>query len=484
MYDTIVIGNDLSSLIAAAILSKHGKRTVLLSENNHHTIFSDSHYTFNSDPFPLTGFGSTQICSRLFADLGIPLTELSDLHLLNPGLQIILPDHRIDCFNDRDKLLMDMKREFTGQADDIRKLFESMLKISDLFYQWINDKPHIYPKTYKEFILFLKDILPLIRERLSISNAFRSIKKNPSLCRIFEAEIALLSNYQKDIFTFSVLSSYILSLPVRGLYYHSGGNELLMRSIRSRFEYYGGCIINNCSVIRTGIGKEIDVDIQEIDALSTIRGRYLIASTKWEKFRWLLLNNRKLRRMERRLKSVKAAYHPFTFHIGVLEKCIPEKMTHYVVLIGDNNRTVMDNNLVFMEISVSGDTQRAPIGKRALSATVFLKESPLTLNDEELKDLSAVVFQSIETYLPFLKGNIDFLDIDKSIELTRRCQSVINQKYSMKSDSFFGISRISNKTPMRNVYMTGGMLLSGLGFEGEILSGVNAANSVLAQEGK
>jgi hypothetical protein len=34
------------------------------------------------------------------------------------------------------------------------------------------------------------------------------------------------------------------------------------------------------------------------------------------------------------------------------------------------------------------------------------------------------------------------------------------------------------------VYMTGGMLLAGLGFEGEILSGVNAANSILAQEEK
>jgi hypothetical protein len=40
-----------------------------------------------------------------------------------------------------------------------------------------------------------------------------------------------------------------------------------------------------------------------------------------------------------------------------------------------------------------------------------------------------------------------------------------------------------NKTPMRNVTMTGGMLLAGLGFEGEILSGMNAAHSILEQEG-
>jgi hypothetical protein len=30
--------------------------------------------------------------------------------------------------------------------------------------------------------------------------------------------------------------------------------------------------------------------------------------------------------------------------------------------------------------------------------------------------------------------------------------------------------------------MTGGMLLAGLGFEGEIISGINAANSVISKE--
>jgi phytoene dehydrogenase-like protein len=484
MYDTIVIGNDLSSLIAATILAKHGKKTVLLSENNNCTIFSESQYAFNLDPFPLTGFGSTQMCSRIFADLGIPVVELSGLHVLNPGLQIILPDHRIDCFSDRDKLLKDMEREFAGSTDDIRKLYASILKVSNLFYQWISENPYIYPKTYKEFTALLKDIPAFIRDGFSISRAFRSIRKNSSLYRVFDAEIFLLSNCYRETGIHPILLAIMLSLPLRGLYYHAGGNELLLRSIRSRFEDYGGCIINNCSVIRTSIGKEIDVDIQENDALSTIKGRYLIASTKWEKFRWLLLNNRKLRRLERRLKSVNAAYHPFTLHIGALEKGIPEKMANYVVLISDKNRPVMDDNLVFMEISEPGDIVRAPFGKRALSATVFLKKSPLILNDEELKDVSTAVLQSVETYLPFLKENVDFVDINKSIELSRKYQEVVNQKYTIRSDSFFGMPYISNKTPMRNVYMTGGMLLAGLGFEGEILSGVNAANSILAQEEK
>ena len=486
MYDTIVIGNDLSSLIAAAILAHQGKKTVLLSEGDDQYGFSESGYTFTIDPSPLVGFGPTQIMSRLLADLAIPIEVFAGLHLLNPGLQIILPDHRIDCYYDREALLNDMKREFADQAQDIRKVYASFLKMSDIVHRWISEKPYIYPKNYKELVELLKMIPSLIKERLSCSKAFRTIKNHPVLARIFETEMALLSNAYRDdpMRPLCPLSAYTLSLPLRGLYYHKGGNELLFRLLTSRFENSGGRLIKNCSVIRINVNKEVDVDIDTTDTLSNIRGRYLIASTKWEKFRLLLLNDRKLRRLERRLTLVKAAYHPFTLHIGVLEKGIPQIMANYVAIIEEQNRPVMDNNLVFVEISASGDAERAPFGKRALSATVFLKESPLVLNNQDLKVISETVLRKLETFLPFLAENVDFLNIDKSIELSRKYYDVANQKYRLRSESFFGMVNMPNKTPLRNVIMTGGMLLAGLGFEGEILSGINAAHSILEKEGE
>jgi phytoene dehydrogenase-like protein len=486
MYDTIIIGNDLSSLIAAAILSHNGIKTILVSEGNVQYTYTESGYTFNVDPSPLAGFGPTQICSRLSADLGISITECTGLCLLDPGLQIILPDHRIDFFCDQEKLLREMEREFTSHAGDIHKLYTPVLKISELVGQWISEKPYMFPKSYKELAMFFKNIPTLMRERLSLSKAFNRIKSNPSLKRVFEVQSALLSNSHADsnIGTPSILSAYTLSLPLRGLYYCKGGNDLLLQSIKSRFEDSGGQLIDNCSVIRINANKVIDVDIQTPDTLSKIKGRYLIVSTKWEKLKLFLLNDRKFRRLERRLKSVKSAYYPFTLHMGVHDKCIPEQMATYVAVIVDQNRKIMDNNLIFLEISAAGGTKRAPHGKRSLSATVFLKESPLLLKDEGLKEISNAVFQSLETFLPFLQENLDFLNIDKAIELSRKNQEVVNQKYCMQSCPFLGLSSISNRTHIRNVYVTGGMLLAGLGFEGEILSGINAANSVIAREGK
>ena len=483
MYDTIVIGNDLSSLVAAAVLSHNGKKTALLSESDAKHVYSDFGYTFNIDPSPLTGFGPKQICSRLLEDLDIPVAASSGLQLLNPGLQIILSDHRLDCFHGREEFLGDMEREFSGHVDEIRKLYSSVLKISGLVHQRIMEKPYSYPSKFNEFLSLLKDIPVIQKERYWLSKRFKSIAKNHSLTRVLEATSAILSNTINNRNSpFSISSAYALSLLLRGLYHHVGGNETLVGLLKSAFEASGGHLIKNCSVMRINVGKGIDIDVSISETLSQIQGRYLIASTKWEKLRLLLLSGRKMRRMERRLMMVKSAYFPFTLHMGILERCIPEKMATYVALIIDKDRPVMDDNLVFVEISTSECKERAPAGKRALSATIFLKENPLVLTNDDLKEVSQVIFCALEKFLPFLRENLDFLNIGTSIELSRKCQELVNQKYTMRPDSYFGVSGISSKTPIRNVFLTGGMLWPGLGFEGEILSGLNAANLIIAKE--
>jgi phytoene dehydrogenase-like protein len=170
--------------------------------------------------------------------------------------------------------------------------------------------------------------------------------------------------------------------------------------------------------------------------------------------------------------------------MGVMEKGIPEKMASYVaIVIEDNNKLLdFDNKIIFMEMSAPDDEGRAPIGKRALSATIFLKQSPKALGNFELEEIAKTTIENIETLLPFLRENLDFLNMEASIELSRRYQAVLNQKYLIKAVPFLGMTSLSHKTPLKNIYLTGGMLLAGLGFEGEIISGMNAARSAISQE--
>src|SRR5664280_2902320 len=99
MYDLIVIGDDLSSHVAAAVSSRKGINTALLSESKTgEEVSLNGNSVFNIDPTPLTGFGENQTCRSLLDQLDIPPIERETL-LLNPAYQIILPEHRLDFFN-------------------------------------------------------------------------------------------------------------------------------------------------------------------------------------------------------------------------------------------------------------------------------------------------------------------------------------------------------------------------------------------------
>jgi len=478
MYDTIVIGNDLSSLIAALLSSRYGKETVLLFEGDVPDSYSESGYTFNIDPFPWSGFGPKQIFLQLFAELDISLVDKSSIFQLNPALQVILPKHRIDLYNVKDSLVREMEREFSGNVKKIRKLYATVSKNCDLVNRLVGENSFIRPRSVKEFFRFVKNIPIFIRNKLILSRRLKGIQDVASLKRISEAELLLLSNLCTDG-THPLSAAYILSQPWEGLFYHIGGKHTLINAFRKKFMSYGGTFINNVSIMRLNTEGKIDIDIDAGDHLSTISGKNLIVSTKWEKFRLMLLSDGKFSRLARKLESIEAVYHPFTLHIGVLDRGIPEKMAEYVIVIGDENKPVMDNNLVFLEVSLPGDTGCAPEGKRAISTSVFLKESPLRLSNDDLKRISEEIFESLKGFLPFLKENLDFINIERSIEISRKYQEIINQKFKINGNPLLGISLLPNRTPDENVFITGGMLLAGLGFKGEIISGMNAAYQVV-----
>ena len=112
MYDTIIIGRDLSSLIAALAASRHGLKTLLITEGNQDTEYRDAGYAFPIDPTPLSGFGGEQTVLRLLGELHLSLAEAPKMLLMDPAFQVILPGHRIDLFHDHNQMINDIIREF------------------------------------------------------------------------------------------------------------------------------------------------------------------------------------------------------------------------------------------------------------------------------------------------------------------------------------------------------------------------------------
>src|SRR5664280_2066305 len=163
MYDLIVIGDDLSSHVAAAVSSRNGINTALLSESKiGEEVSLNGDSVFDVDPTPVTGLGTGQPLLSLLAELDIPTGESESL-LLNPAYQIILPEHRLDFFNDKESLVKEMVREFPQLAGEINSFYDAVVKNSTIVGKWLHDHPFIQPNSFKDFFDYLKLAPYLIR---------------------------------------------------------------------------------------------------------------------------------------------------------------------------------------------------------------------------------------------------------------------------------------------------------------------------------
>jgi hypothetical protein len=132
-----------------------------------------------------------------------------------------------------------------------------------------------------------------------------------------------------------------------------------------------------------------------------------------------------------------------------------------------------------LQLSASEGENNTPISTRIpLSATVFLENDLDVWSKDNLSQTADSIIDRLEYFLPFLKDNIVLFDIEESINISKKQRDIVNPKYQMRKSFLTGFAAKNNKTRFGNIYLAGASLLTEAGFEGEIISGINAASRV------
>jgi phytoene dehydrogenase-like protein len=473
MYDTIIIGRDLSSLIAALASSRNGLKTVLITEGNQEVEHCEAGYAFPIDTVPLSGFGEDQTVLHLLKELQLEPNEAPRPFLMDPAIQVTFSSHRIDLFHDQEKLIIDMIREFPQYERDIRRFYHTVDKAGALIEFLVGKKRAGQRNIHTKILPVLLRLPSIVAGCFSM--VIYGMSNAMTFRRVIEAQLAILSHLYTDGAPYPLSAAYLLSLPRRGIYYPLGGRIAWMHWLCKRFVDAGGVLMDNCSVMRIDTKPDINIDIEKAGASATLCGKRLIVSAQWEKLKSLLLQQKIFRRLVHKLNALRPIAYPFCLHLGIRAGGLPEQLAPYAVWVRDETKPLTDQNLVYIQTSRSDEKDRAPEGRRALCATVYLKNSPTMLTDLELSGVAKGIIDSLEGLLPFLRESIDYVNIEKSISLARRSQEIVNQKYRTRKRIMIGINTLSPITPLPNVFLTGGILRAGLGFEGEILAGMDAA---------
>ena len=476
MYDLIVIGDDLASHVAAAYASQNGQNTLLVAESGLGGLHLIDDFVFNIDPTPVTGLRQDQQGLAVLSELGISIPE-DQAASINPAFQVILPDHRIDFYNNLSSLTAELAREFPDLDADITDFYNILLDASSTFQYWIAEHQQIQPQTLKEYFSYLKLFPDIIKYKFAAVKFDKVLSQDPALEKVWEAQQALLSGNIDDLLCFA--SAFQYSAPLRGVSYFPQGKQFIFNALVEKLESNKGLYLSRHQINAVIRNKNIDMELTAPDGtISKVSGLNVIISTKSEKLA-MLRGTHKHMNISDWLRPAKAVYYPFTIFLGVAAKCLPEQLARHIAVVTDVNKDIYDDNLIILETSPPENDTNLTAARASLTASVYLPDFEDNWNRNTLHQEADSILERLEGFLPFLKDNIVLFNIDKSIDISLEYRKVLTPKYKVRNAFFTSFAAKNHKTRFNNIFLTGSSLMTDAGFEAEIISGKQSALQII-----
>lgn len=388
-YDVIVSGSGSQSLIVSALLASRGANILVLSTLNKKRFGRDGYQFPDENPL-FIDFCPDGILGKIFADIDLPFSYLKGeeqlFRDLSPSFQVVLPDYRIDIFQDEAELLDELCRELRGEKDHIISLFNEANRINSLIN---NDEG-------TSILYKLKGLIKRIN-LLGKKGPYLLKHRNPPtrLLRFFDMlSIAFFGIEVEEIDVLRLLS--ILRMLKGGGRSIIGGieilNDLLIKRIRSNGgEFYDGDIERfmmkgrRITGIKTAGGDLFDCKIMVME------------------------------RQARKWRDTTGNSKSFSLYFGIEKDFVPSAMGDYLILVKDYSRRAEGDNLLMLSLIPLSDPRWAPKDKRGIIATTLIPPSQ-KLSSSYAEGLRNHILDRLIWLMPFSGGHIEFIGDDLIFE--------------------------------------------------------------------
>lgn len=497
-FDVIVTGSGIGGLTSASFLSRMGLKVLILEQGEvtggwYNAVLKGG-YSFDIGGSLLWGLGCGEVFHWLFSEFNILnnlLERESVIRKVEPGLQIILPDHRISLYSERDKFYEEIKREFPSDAVNLIKLYQESDRIENEIFDLLGD---IHPysaknryqdndKNNKKLKRLYTAISVFLRRNKNVLKLFDNRADYKTIERFIDLQLIYFI-YERAVDVSFPLLSVILGIPRRGIYRIKGGIRTLIDILEKQFVGYGGKIICNSAVeeIILKKGKACGVRVRHENSVSEISSRWVVSDAS------ILHTESKLIREERKKKQLakidRRARHgiaPFSVMLGVDEKVIPEPMGEYAIMMRDYDLPAKGDNIISISVNPAGDETGAPHGKRSITATYFIPvDESLKINwEKERGHKIEEVINFLEQVIPFVSEFIDCVYSFTPDDYQHATGSYDIVKHFGINSNLYGLGGFPAKTPVGRLLMVSDDEFSGSGIAHTIKSGIQASEEIL-----
>jgi C-3',4' desaturase CrtD len=414
----VIVGAGIGGLTAAALLAAEGQRVTVLEAQTYAGgsagTFYHQGYRFDAGATVAGGFqpyGPHHIIGQML-DLEWPV------RLHEPAWVVHLPDREVALTRDN----ADVLRAFPNSEH----FWQEQSALADICWRLAAEGMPWPPQSIPEVLRlaqiglahFPRDVrlLPFVFSSAQDWIRRRGLGDDHAFNRFIDAQL-LISAQTTAANANAVYSATALDLARQGVYHVRGGMGGIADALIDKIHALGGEVRFRQRVSRVHVegGRVTGLDVQtgRRGKPSRLACDFLIANlTPWSLDG--LLGEASPAQLRNEVQSRKAGLGAFVLHLGVDAAKLPADLPDHHQFVADMHSPLGEGVTVFMSMSPTWDSRRAPAGHRAVTITTHTAVQPwwdaLTAGrdayDARKADYSERLLRGIERYVPGFRDSV------------------------------------------------------------------------------
>ncbi len=480
-FEVVVCGPDLAGQIAAALLSRRGKRVLLCGHDRPPATFQAGPYTLAREPGLLPP-PDTETVARVMRELGHSQLIRRRAPALHPGLQVIFPKHRLNLGHDPEAVATELRREFSSEGPLVGEVMARLRNNSAILDPLLGSDITLPPEGFWE----RRDVGRIVSQLPTLdADWFAPVPAGHAMRAGVAALGTLASGFAPGDVT-GMSQARALDSARRGVFRLGGLTELQSLFV-DKVESYSG------EVRERLVPYEL---VWKRGKLAGLRPRPRGEIIGFDKLIWAgsavsllaLCGDAAPRRLQEIAAAIRPACTRFTLCLLLRPEAIPEGMGARVLSVRDPSKPLLEENALMITVGAPMHRypDRVPLWVESLvPASAAESLGYLAVIRARMRDELSRLVPFYERHLWVLASPHDGLPPeigpaapDKPEKLAPVPPTPMTPALSCDLPRTLGIAGAPHSTGIANLYLSSGENLPGLGREGDFVSAWGVARLI------